>query len=253
MVNGEYGVIAFITVLGVVLGSFFNVMVQRSLKGKDWVKGKSMCDKCGHELGLLDLIPILSFVCLRGKCRYCKKPINWMHTFSECMFGLCFLVVTLGVGEFDLNLLIALIVVTVICINTLSDILERVTLTIPVYIGIIFTVIIRFIYLLNTFSLDVSLTYLIDVVFMAVILTLLSKLVKNKVGEGDFDILFLFFVANGLNFVASSIFLGSCASMIVIVPMMVTGKLGRKSKVPFVPILLVGYVASILLQSGGLI
>lgn len=246
-------VVVFITLLGVILGSFFNVVVQRSLKGKDWVKGKSRCDKCGHDLGLLDLIPVLSYVSLGGKCRYCKKPINWMHTFSECMFGLCFFVVVISLRELDLNLLLALIVVTVVCINTLSDIAERVTLTITVYIGIFLSVAIRFIYLLSTFSLDVSLTYLIDVVCIAVTLIVLSKLLKNKVGEGDFDILFLFFTSNGLNFVLSSVFLGSFISMFVIIPLMVSGKIGRKSQIPFVPVLLMGYMMSIIFQSGGLI
>lgn len=63
-------------VLGLALGSFVNAFVWRVHKKKDWVSDRSECDNCHHKLGALDLIPVVSWLMLRGKCRYCKKPIK---------------------------------------------------------------------------------------------------------------------------------------------------------------------------------
>ena len=72
----------------------------RIAHGKDWIKERSVCDSCGHVLGLLDLIPIFSYIFLRGRCRYCHAKIPPMSFVAEvamaalaviCLnrFGLC--------------------------------------------------------------------------------------------------------------------------------------------------------------------
>lgn len=62
--------------LGLVLGSFVNALVWRLHEDKDWVTDRSECDFCHHKLAALDLIPVVSWLWLRGKCRYCRKPIK---------------------------------------------------------------------------------------------------------------------------------------------------------------------------------
>lgn len=62
--------------LGLILGSFVNALVWRMHEGRDWVNDRSECPHCEHKLGPLDLIPVLSWVMLRGKCRYCHKKIE---------------------------------------------------------------------------------------------------------------------------------------------------------------------------------
>ncbi|MEI8200067.1 MAG: prepilin peptidase [Eubacteriales bacterium] len=66
---------AFFGVFGLVIGSFMNVCIYRIPEGRTIVKGHSMCMTCGHELGALDLVPLFSWVFLKGKCRYCGSPI----------------------------------------------------------------------------------------------------------------------------------------------------------------------------------
>lgn len=68
---------------GLALGSFLNAMSWRIHKKKDWVKGRSECDHCKHQLAAKDLVPVLSWLALRGRCRYCKKPISWQHPVIE--------------------------------------------------------------------------------------------------------------------------------------------------------------------------
>ncbi len=79
-------IILVLVLLGLALGSFVNALVWRVHKqlsskkalnrGYSIVTGRSMCPKCKHTLSSIDLIPVLSFALLRGKCRYCKKPIE---------------------------------------------------------------------------------------------------------------------------------------------------------------------------------
>lgn len=65
-----------LTVLGLILGSFVNALVWRIHKKRNWTSERSECTHCHHQLGALDLIPVISFVMLRGKCRYCHKKIE---------------------------------------------------------------------------------------------------------------------------------------------------------------------------------
>lgn len=60
---------------GLLLGSFVNALVWRLHEKKDWVSDRSECPHCHHKLGALDLVPVLSWLFLGGKCRYCRKPI----------------------------------------------------------------------------------------------------------------------------------------------------------------------------------
>ncbi|MGH7157763.1 MAG: prepilin peptidase [Candidatus Saccharimonadales bacterium] len=69
-------VFVVVIVAGLVLGSFVNALVWRLHEKKDWIKDRSECDYCHHKLGVLDLVPVVSWLVLRGKCRYCGKPIN---------------------------------------------------------------------------------------------------------------------------------------------------------------------------------
>ena len=77
-------------VFGSVIGSFINCMAGRIVAGEDWIKGKSHCEHCGHELQALDLIPILSYLFLGGKCRYCHKHISIRYMFVEIVLGILF-------------------------------------------------------------------------------------------------------------------------------------------------------------------
>lgn len=88
-------------ILGLCLGSFVNALVWRlheqdelaqrkdvknkkaRLRELSIVRGRSMCPECGHELNVKDLVPVLSWLWLRSKCRYCHKPISWQYPVVE--------------------------------------------------------------------------------------------------------------------------------------------------------------------------
>jgi len=67
---------ALIFIIGMVFGSFVNAFVWRLKRNKDWVRERSICTHCKHKLAPKDLVPVVSWLMLGGKCRYCKKAID---------------------------------------------------------------------------------------------------------------------------------------------------------------------------------
>ena len=74
-------------ILGTAVGSFLGVVVDRLSSHESIWKGRSHCDHCRHNLGVMDLIPILSFFLLGRKCRYCHKKLSWFYLLIEACTG----------------------------------------------------------------------------------------------------------------------------------------------------------------------
>jgi leader peptidase (prepilin peptidase)/N-methyltransferase len=73
---------------GAVIGSFINAAAMRTVAEKKWWGSeRSVCDNCGRTLNAFDLIPIVSYLVLAGRCRTCKKPIPSRHFISELAGG----------------------------------------------------------------------------------------------------------------------------------------------------------------------
>ncbi len=80
-------VLIAIFVFGLIAGSFVNCAIWRFGAGESALKGRSYCPKCKHQLSWFDLAPVFSFLILRGKCRYCQKPISWQYPAVELAMG----------------------------------------------------------------------------------------------------------------------------------------------------------------------
>jgi leader peptidase (prepilin peptidase) / N-methyltransferase len=80
-----------VSLFGIIIGSFLNVCIYRLPKGESIITPPSHCGNCGRRLGVLDLIPILSYVFLRGRCRTCKAGISIRYPAVELLTGLVFL------------------------------------------------------------------------------------------------------------------------------------------------------------------
>lgn len=77
---------------GISIGSFLNVIIERVPRLHS-IRGRSHCPTCLHELGISDLVPLLSFFFLRSKCRYCQGHISWQYPAVEFFTGLLFVLV----------------------------------------------------------------------------------------------------------------------------------------------------------------
>lgn len=82
-----------IFLFGIVIGSFLNVCIYRIPKGEDIVKVNSHCMTCGYQLKWYDLIPIFSYIFLRGKCRKCKTKLSCQYPIVEAVNGFMYVLI----------------------------------------------------------------------------------------------------------------------------------------------------------------
>ncbi len=76
-------------IFGTIIGSFLNVLIFR-LPKEEGIGGRSHCRSCNHYLGAADLVPVLSFLLLKGRCRYCQERVSWQYITVEVITGLLF-------------------------------------------------------------------------------------------------------------------------------------------------------------------
>lgn len=118
-------VIIFISILlfilGAVMGSFLECLGDRTSKGVSIIsKSRSYCPACGHTLGPLDLIPIFSWLFLRGKCHYCKAPIPKRHVIFEALTAIAYVLIFLRFG-FSTETLLYLVLISILIPASVSD------------------------------------------------------------------------------------------------------------------------------------
>ena len=113
-----YTIVMFL--FGTIFGSFFNVVGSRLPRGESIVTPRSHCTNCGHELGGSELIPILSFLMLGGKCKVCKQKLSWFHPLFELFTGILFALSYFLFG-FSIEFAIALTFLSMLLIIIVSD------------------------------------------------------------------------------------------------------------------------------------
>src|SRR4051812_581533 len=99
----------FIVWTGLLIGSFLNNVIFRTRSKEGFISGRSKCPHCGHQLAPLELIPVLSWIALRGHCRKCKQPISWQYPLVEALTGLVFALAFITHRPHDLFSIIVLI------------------------------------------------------------------------------------------------------------------------------------------------
>ena len=108
-------------ILGTVMGSFYNLVGLRIVNKESIIKPSSHCEKCGHVLSWYELIPIISFIFLKGRCRNCKTKLSYLYLFSEFFSGVLFAISFYSFG-FKPDLIISLILSSLLIIVTVCDI-----------------------------------------------------------------------------------------------------------------------------------
>ena len=93
VVSGSLLIFSFI--MGTVAASAMTCLGGRLAGGGDWLRGHRVCDHCGHELKASDLIPVLSWLLHKGRCRYCAEKLSKAYPLGECAMGLLFVLITI--------------------------------------------------------------------------------------------------------------------------------------------------------------
>ena len=227
--------LSYLTVflLGLVVGSFLNCVIYRMEKGESFLLGRSHCPYCNHKLGLLDLIPIVSFLFLRGKCRYCQEKISLQYPLVELLTGFIFLLIfyfQFSLVQFFFLLAISALLIIVF----VYDLKHYLIPDKVVYSAIVLT----FIYLIfSTFRLDHLWSALaLAGFFLAIVL--ISR--EKWMGMGDVKLGFLMGLLLGWPDVIAALFLAVFIGAIIGIGLIIMGKKGMKSEVPFGPFLVTG-------------
>ena len=232
--NVVYLIIFFI--LGALMGSFLTVIGLRLPKNENFTTTHSHCDRCGHVLGMTEMIPILSYIFQRGRCRHCGKKIDILSTYVELFTGALFAVAFYAFG-FSYELLIALGIVSLLMIVVVSDITY---LIIPDEVLGFFSIYFIIIQILNLGLLGaikqiLSGLFLFGVMYLIMLLG--NKILKKEsLGGGDIKMMFVFGLVLDPLLGTISIFI---ASFIALPISLILLKKQKERVIPFGPFLLI--------------
>lgn len=228
---------AMLFVLGCCIGSFINVIFLR----KDWYKGRSRCDECGYVLRWYDLIPVISFLAVGGKCRRCKTKIDGSHLASELMMGATFLVSSLCFEWYGVVYsLLASSVLFSMAVAAIEDYKEQMVYSFILIGGIVLATCVKCgCYLYAGFYIKAIDT--LGSVFVLKLLAMLASLIfKDKIGSGDFDVLIIIYILGGFSGLLVSVTAASLIGCTIYLPSIILKKRNKKDPLPFVPLLLLG-------------
>lgn len=219
----------FALLFGLVFGSFFNVVGLRVPKKESIVTPPSHCTSCNRQLTALDLIPVLSYLFLRGKCRRCGAKISPIYMVTELVTGLLFAFAVWKLG-ITFEMAVAILFISLLAIIVVSDIAY---MLIPDKVLLFF---LPFIVLGRVFSpLEPWWDSLLGAVVGFGVLLLIAVISKGGMGGGDIKLFFLIGLVLGTIPTLMTLFFASVIGMIVgIIVLKVSGK-GRKTPVPFGP------------------
>ena len=234
-------VLAFIFILGLVCGSFLDVLANRLPRGKSVVEGRSQCDHCKHTLQPLDLIPLVSFLWLRGRCRYCRKPIGWECPLIELLTAMVF-AITYLLLPFDPSLLYALFIVSCLIIIVVTDIKYGLILNKITYTAIIVSLI--FLLLFSPLS---FFNHLFAGIGGGLFFLLLFLITRGKgMGLGDVKFAFLMGLVMGYPSVVLAFYIAFLTGAIIASILIIYHrKKARRATIPFGPFLAIGTLVSL--------
>jgi len=113
-------VTTFFFIYGLVFGSFYNVVGLRVPEGESIVRPPSHCPNCNRRLTVLDLIPVFSYLFLRGECRGCGSKISFIYPMMELITGILFALAFWHFG-WSWELAVALLFYSLLVVLTVSD------------------------------------------------------------------------------------------------------------------------------------
>ena len=245
-----------IFIFGLTIGSFLNVIICRLETKKSIFFARSHCPKCGAILKWYDLIPIISFLIQKNRCRYCKKKISWQYPMVEIITGLLFLLIFFFNFAQDknfhfINLSYYLIIVCFLIIIFVYDLRHYIIPDKIVFPGIIIALIYNFLNygLLNTdyrlLLINLLSAFLASGFFLS--LVLISK--GKWMSLGDVKLVFLMGIILGWPSISFALLLSFFSGAIIGISLILFGKKGLKSQIPFGPFLSGATILVILLGS----
>jgi leader peptidase (prepilin peptidase)/N-methyltransferase len=240
----NYFIEVFILIFGLCIGSFLNVCIFRLPESKSITHPRSSCRNCGHLIGFYDNIPVVSFLVLKGRCRYCRAPISLRYPIVEILGG------TFAWGSFvnyglTFEALVYYAFIAALLVITFIDIDHRIIpdiITLPgIPIGFAAS------FALPAVSYIDSLAGIVvgggSLLLVAWAYNLITK--KEGMGGGDIKLLAMIGAVIGWRGVLFTIFVASAIGTVTGIMIMLKTRKNMKLAIPFGPFLAIGAIAYI--------
>ena len=227
------------------MGSFYNAVGLRVINKESIIKPRSHCDKCGHVLAWYELIPVLSFIFLRGRCRNCKTKLSFLYLFSELFCGIMFAISFYSFG-FTPNLIISIVLSSLLIIVTVCDVSSMIIPDRFIIISAVLIILTKLIFF------DIS-TFLYSLLYGVLAFTIMFLIMKfgdyifKKETLGGADVKLMFIVGLCLEpFLALLVII--IASMIALPVSLFLLVKEKEHAIPFGPFILIGTMIVFLMK-----
>lgn len=225
--------------IGLCFGSFLNACIYRFRHQISFKKQRSFCPACRHTLSVKDLVPLLSFFFLKGKCRYCGQRISWQYLVMELVTGLLFIIVYAKFLAFNLSFFVLIIFTLILLFIFVYDlkyflILDEVSLP-----AIILSLALNWLLYGSQMNLQsFAVSYGFGILIGGLFFLGQFLLTKGKgVGGGDVRLGMLLGAMLGFKLLICALALGYVFGAVFSVFYVVFFKGGLKSKIPLAPFL----------------
>jgi leader peptidase (prepilin peptidase)/N-methyltransferase len=244
----EAGFAVIFVLLGMVIASFLNVCADRLPAGQSLVYPPSHCPACSRRLAAKDLIPVFSYLWLRGRCRYCKAPIPrrvlWVEVSTAALFGFAFwqygLSVELPIALFYISLFMVFLVIDL----EHGLILNRIVypaLALALLLSIFFTIFLPQVGIVPDIARAAIGGGIGFVVFLLIVIVS-----RGGMGFGDVKLAALIGLATGFPLVILALIMGMILGGLAAVILLGFKIKKRKEAMPFGPFLAVAAIATLL-------
>jgi leader peptidase (prepilin peptidase)/N-methyltransferase len=240
----------FFTVVGIAIGSFINVCIDRLPSRKSLVSPPSHCDSCQHRLGLLDNIPIFSYLFLRGRCRYCGARIPTRVFLVEFITGMLFLLAFWRYGltaQFGVTAFWCCVFLVIIFIDwehkLILDVITYPAMLIAIVLLAVHT------YVSGAVLLPPQATLINGLISGAVLFAFFFLIViirPDAMGMGDAKLVALIGLVSGFPLVVFSMVIGIVLGGIVAIVLLATKKKGRKDVIAYGTFLGIGPIIALI-------
>ena len=244
-----FGVFAFL--IGASVGSFLNVAADRVPGGKSLVRPWSYCDSCQRTLASIDMIPVLSYFWLRGKCRYCKAGIPFRVVLVEAVTGALFLAVFLfyGLGP---EFVVICVCLSLLVLISLIDLEHGLILNVMVFPSIVLLLLLAPFWseigILRPFLGEETMIASVSNSFVAgagafLVFLLIAMVFPSGMGGGDVKFAPVLGLMLGFPGILFALWLAAISGGLVAIGLVLAGRKGRKDTIPFGPFMALGAAA----------
>lgn len=240
----------FVLVLGLSIGSFLNVVIQRLPRNISIIQNRSRCENCRKNIKWHDLIPILSYLLLRGKCRYCLSPISVQYPVVEFITAVLFIAVfyKLGVRNYELGIMsiaqllfywyIISSLIVIFFIDLKHGIIPDKLVYPPILLSFLFT-------LQNSYF--IILNHALSAIGAFLFFLALFLITRGRgMGFGDVKLAFLMGILLGFPHIVLALYIAFLTGALVSIILVLGRTLTIKNTIPFGPFLVIGTVVSML-------